>query len=417
MSFRHRKEAALIQGFASFTNPTETGQSQPSVPGPGRLLHRNRVRLPFFANLRARAAAQRWLSADASGSSSARLMVFTITAAYLLIATTNGIDWISREPARKALSIATWELLYNGSACLANIAICLLYAHLRERAHTIWLVVLPPLLCFAGGAAWVTMAHYAIRFVGLPSWLGVPMNWASLLFQGGLASGTMIFLVSCVCFGLDSWRLAVQERGNAREAKALAHQAQLQMLRYQLNPHFLFNALNSIRGLILEDPARSRRMVTELANFLRYSLDGRSGEGTVADELEAIENYLAIQRTRFEQHLDAETQIDPAVLNVSLPSFLIHPLVENAVKYGMRTSDLPLRIRIEITRRDEIVSIRVANTGRLIDTTDSPDGAGIGLKNIHERLALVFPERHSFTIGEMDGWVIADIELRLDAKL
>ncbi len=405
----------MVLGLASFTKPAETGQSPPSVPGPASPLRRDRIWLPFFANP-AHTTIQRWRAADANRSSSARLMVAAIIAAYLVIATANGIDWISREPAGKALSIAAWELFYNGSACLANIAICLLYAHLRDRAHSIWRPVLPVLLCFAGGAAWVAMAHYAIRFAGLPSWLDVPMNRTSLLFQGGVASGTTIFLVSCACFGLDYWRLAVQERENAREAKSLAHQAQLQMLRYQLNPHFLFNTLNSIRGLILEDPNRSRRMVTELAEFLRYSLDGRSGEGTVADELDAIENYLAIQRTRFEQHLDAAMQIDPAVLKVSLPSFLIHPLVENAVKHGMQTSELPLRLRIEITRREDIVLIRVANTGRLSEINETPGRTGIGLKNIHERLALAFPERHHFTIGEKDGWVIAEIELNLGGK-
>ena len=221
MSPRHRKEAALVQGFASFKKPAEAGHLQPPAPAWARLLPRDGFRLPFFASFQPRAANQFWRTAEGGGGS-ARLMVCTIIAAYLVIATTNGMDWISREPARKALSIATWELLYNGSACLANIAVCLLYARVRERAHTIWLIVSPPLLCFAGGAAWITMAHYAIHLDGLPSWLGVPMTWKSLLFQGGLASGTTIFLVSCACFGLDYWRQAVRERENAREAKALA---------------------------------------------------------------------------------------------------------------------------------------------------------------------------------------------------
>ncbi|NIJ50687.1 hypothetical protein FHS84_004084 [Rhizomicrobium electricum] len=341
-----------------------------------------------------------------------RPMIAVIVAAYLLIATSNGIDWVSREPAGKAFYIAAWELLYNGSACLTNIAICLIYARLRERAHPVWLIISPFLLCFFGGAVWVLIAHFAINLVGLPHWIAVPMNWVALVFQGGLASGTTLLLVSCVAFGIDYWRQAGLERENAREAKALAHQAQLRMLRYQLNPHFLFNALNAIRGLVLEDPAKSRRMITELADFLRYSLDGRGGEGTVADEMEAIENYLAIQRTRFEQQLDAQMQIDPAALNVSLPSFLIHPLVENAVKHGMKSDVLPLRLRVEITRHEQTLSIRVSNTGRL-NAPASNEDTGIGLKNIRERLALAFPERHSFRLDEKDGWVTAEIELQL----
>lgn len=343
-----------------------------------------------------------------------RLMITVIAAAYLLIAVSNGIDWISRAPSGQAFDIAAWELLYNGSACITNIAICLIYARLRDKANAFWLFVAPPILCFIGGAIWITIAHFVIQFLGLPRWIGVPMNWISLTFQGGLASGTTLFLVSCVSFGIDYWRQAALERENAREAKSLAHQAQLRMLRYQLNPHFLFNTLNAIRGLILEDPHRSRRMVSELADFLRYSLDGQSDEGTIGDELEAIENYLAIQRTRFEQQLDAETRVDPSALTVPLPSFLIHPLVENAIKHGMKNAAMPLRLRIDITRKNQILTIRVSNSGRLIPVHDhSYEDTGIGLNNIRERLELAFPGRHSFQIDEKDGWVTAEIELQL----
>jgi signal transduction histidine kinase len=343
-----------------------------------------------------------------------RPMIVVIAAAYLLIAVSNGIDWISRAPAEQAFSIAAWELLYNGSACITNIAICLIYARLKDRAHTLWLFVAPPVLCFIGGALWITIAHFAIQLLGLPHWIGVPMNWISLMFQGGLASGTTLFLVSCVSFGLDYWRQAALERENAREAKSLAHQAQLRMLRYQLNPHFLFNTLNAIRGLILEDPQRSRRMISELADFLRYSLDGQGNEGTVGDELEAIENYLAIQRTRFEQNLDAEVLADPSALAVPLPSFLIHPLVENAIKHGMKSYITPLKLRIEITRENLTLKIRVSNSGHLVPKHDhSYQDTGIGLKNITDRLELAFPGRHTFGVSEKDGCVTAEIELQL----
>lgn len=345
-----------------------------------------------------------------------RLMISVIVAAYLLIAVSNGIDWISRAPAAQAFDIAAWELLYNSSACITNITICMIYTRLHGRAPKLWQYLAPPVLCFFGGALWITIAHYAIKLLGLPNWIGVPMSWISLTFQGGLASGTTLFLVSCVSFGLDYWRQAALERENAREAKSLAHQAQLRMLRYQLNPHFLFNTLNAIRGLILEDPHRSRRMVSELADFLRYSLDGPGSEGTVGEELEAIENYLAIQRTRFENHLDAGIHADPSALAIALPSFLIHPLVENAVKHGMKTGVMPLKLRIVITRMDQTLNVRVSNSGQLVPKHDhSYEDTGIGLKNIIERLELAFPARYSFQVEEKDGWVTAEIALQLTA--
>lgn len=360
-----------------------------------------------------RAAKQLWESARLNRSS-LQLTIVVIAAAYLLIAVSNGIDWVSRAPQDQAVDIIAWELLYNTSASITNIAICLIYLKLRDRLHTVGQVIVVPLLCFTGGAVWITIAHFAIMIVGMPLWIGVPFSWVSVLFQGGIASGTTLFLVSCVAFGVDSWRQAALERENAREAKALAHQAQLRMLRYQLNPHFLFNALNAIRGLILEDPQRSRRMVTELSDFLRYSLADRMGEGTVRDELDAIENYLAIQRTRFERQLDAEMQIDPAALAIPLPSFLIHPLVENAVKHGMKAATRPLRLRIEIALRDNVLSITVANTGHLAHgRDDSKENTRIGLKNITDRLELAFPDRHRFHLRQEKEWVIAEIEIRL----
>lgn len=342
-------------------------------------------------------------------------MALAIAGGYVLIATTNGIDWASREPAWKALTIATWEALYNGSACTTNIIICLIYSALRERLRPAWQAISAAVLCFSGGMFWVTLAHASIEFAGLPYWAQVNMGPITLFFQGGLASGTTLFLVSCVYFGLGYWQQAVEEKEKARQATALAHQAQLQMLRYQLNPHFLFNTLNSIRGLIVEDPLRSRKMVTELADFLRYSLDGRGGEGTIADELKAIENYLAIQRIRFDHQLDISTNVDSSALCVRVPSFLIHPLVENAVKYGMKTSRPPLRIQIEVIRQDQSVTIRITNSGQIPKKALNGSDGGIGLKNVAERLKLAFPDRHSFGIEELDGWVRAEIKLNLSS--
>lgn len=343
-------------------------------------------------------------------------MALAIAGGYLLIAFTNGIDWAIREPAYKAFVIARWELLYNGSACIATIAICLAFSRILTYVRGVPLVLAAAALCFSGGVAWVLLAQELIKLAGLPDWAGVKLGWSILFTQGGLASGTTLFLVSSVYFSIEYWRQAAEQKEMARQAMALAHQSQLQMLRYQLNPHFLFNALNSIRGMILEDPRRSRDMVSELADFLRYSLASNRQESTIAGEIEAIENYLAIQRIRFENQLDAVVDVAPAALNVAVPCFLIHPLVENAIKYGMKTSAIPLRVRIKATREADDLEIRVSNTGHLVEpnpvAVDS-DGTQIGLKNVRERLGLAFPGRHTFSIEEDDGWVHAVIRLSL----
>jgi LytS/YehU family sensor histidine kinase len=243
----------------------------------------------------------------------------------------------------------------------------------------------------------------------------------SLLIGGGLMDGITLALFSLLFFAVDHWLQLREQREKAREATALAHQAQLQMLRYQLNPHFLFNALNSIRAMILREPERARQIVTELAEFLRYSLNGRGHESTVGEEMQAIENYLAIQRIRFEEKLAVTVHVDPALNEFVLPCFLVHPLVENAVKHGMETSEPPLRVEIEVAARGPGLRIRVSNTGRLVpaapaESGDARERTGIGLKNVAQRLALAFPGRHTFSVVEREGWVHAEIVLRSAAK-
>ena len=214
-----------------------------------------------------------------------------------------------------------------------------------------------------------------------------------------------------------SWRRELEaEKERALRADALATEARLEMLRYQINPHFLFNALNAVRALIDENPTGARRMVTQLAEFFRFSLvHGEDREASLADELEAIRNYLAIQKTRFDDHLEVAIEVDPSVGDVRLPAFLIHPLVENAVKYGMETSPMPLRIRLAASLSEGRLTVEVANTGRWLDPDrlreGSAEGTGTGLHNIRGRLAMLLPGRHRFDIREQDGWVRAVLDL------
>jgi len=158
---------------------------------------------------------------------------------------------------------------------------------------------------------------------------------------------------SALYFGIKYWRQWQSEHERTLQAEALANHAQLDMLRYQLNPHFLFNALNSIRASIDEDSQRAKRMVTEFSEFLRYSLlNDNSALVDLRQEIEAIKNYLAIEKIRFEDKLDVTFDVEPAAEQCQLPGFLIHPLVENAVKHGMTNNSGPLKICIAARMRE-----------------------------------------------------------------
>jgi LytS/YehU family sensor histidine kinase len=227
---------------------------------------------------------------------------------------------------------------------------------------------------------------------------------------------------SAAVLGIEFWRYSKVQERNAAEARALAREAQLESLSYQLNPHFLFNALNSIRALIQEDQERARDVVTQLSEFLRYTLlRASSDEVPLREEVDVLSRYLRIEQTRFEDKLVTEIDIDPVVQDRSVPAFILHPLVENAVKHGMRTSQSPLRLRIHAADRDGDLRIEVANTGTL-DPKGSgsdlfADGAGIGLRNVKERLARLYPGRHEFRVTQEGEWVRATLRIaRLGAR-
>jgi LytS/YehU family sensor histidine kinase len=221
---------------------------------------------------------------------------------------------------------------------------------------------------------------------------------------------------SALYFGIKYWRQWQSEHERTLQAEALANHAQLDMLRYQLNPHFLFNALNSIRASIDEDSQRAKRMVTEFSEFLRYSLlNDNSALVELREEIEAIKNYLAIEKIRFEDKLDVTFDFEPAAEKCQLPGFLIHPLVENAVKHGMTNNSGPLKICIAARMRDGRLVVEIANTGRL-DLRPQTNGGGthIGLRNVRERLAKLYPDKSSFSLRQDGDWIRATIEMSLD---
>lgn len=210
-------------------------------------------------------------------------------------------------------------------------------------------------------------------------------------------------------------QLELDEKTAARLAE---EKARLEMLRYQLNPHFLYNALGSIRSLVHSRPAEADEMTMQLADFCRMTLTRTDrADATLGDEITMISAYLDMERTRWRERLATRIDVDPALLGAHLPPFVILPLVENAIKYGTRTSEEIVRVEIAV-RRDPhraALEIEVANTGRWIDpaaaSTAHHASTGIGLENLRQRLQRYYPDSHAFTITASDGWV--RVRLRL----
>ena len=202
-------------------------------------------------------------------------------------------------------------------------------------------------------------------------------------------------------FGFWMWFYEMaHQRRRRNELELIARDAQLRALRAQLNPHFLFNSLNSVRSLIAENPQRAASMVTGLSDILRYSLaSDRSDTVPLADELSVIEEYLSVERMRFEERLRVERTIEPRTLTVPVPPMIIQTLVENAVKHGIAASSGGGFVRVDARVRDGLLDVIVSNNGPFKPPVD---GEGYGLQNAIERLRLLYGGRASLMI-EADG--------------
>lgn len=208
------------------------------------------------------------------------------------------------------------------------------------------------------------------------------------------------------------------QKRNALEAKSRANLSQLKLLRYQMNPHFLFNAHNSIRSMILIDKERAWQMITELSEFFRYTLlNFDKVEVSLEEEIKAVDNYLHIEKIRYRDSLEVRFEIDEAARKCSVPAFIFQPLVENAIKYGMNTSPMPLRVVVLISFTDGVLSLDVSNTGALreTETRSKQEAHGTSLVNLRQRLELMFKTQYAFQLYEESGWVHAKIRIDYDA--
>ena len=238
-----------------------------------------------------------------------------------------------------------------------------------------------------------------------PGWQpqGIEFLGAILLDFSVLAAWSGLY------FGINYYLLLSEQSERMVNVAAQANSAQLEMLRYQLNPHFLFNTLNSISTLVLlKQTDRANAMLSRLASFLRYSLVGeREGLATVAQEAEALKLYLDIERTRFESRLRTRFDVAPEVMEARLPSLLLQPIVENAIKYAVTPSEDGADIIVEARRIGDRLVITIADTGPGLGATlasasagDMVTGTQVGLANIRDRLRQTYADDHRLELAE-----------------
>ncbi|HPF01766.1 MAG TPA: histidine kinase [Bacteroidales bacterium] len=236
-------------------------------------------------------------------------------------------------------------------------------------------------------------------------------------FLSGLANYPSL-LNALLAYGLTVyWNTARIEHENALKAEALLKDARWQMLRYQVNPHFLFNSLNSIMALINRDKDLARSMVNELASYFRYTLSWNDlSVISVQEEINAVSHYLEIQKIRFKDKLIYQVEADEMAKNIQIPIFGLQTMVENAVKYGLKTSSGTVKVIISVSKKEDYCEITVSNSGKLwhnsnIDEKSNNSGTGTGLLNLQGRLELLYGGKSHFQIKEENDIVTATIKI------
>jgi signal transduction histidine kinase len=216
------------------------------------------------------------------------------------------------------------------------------------------------------------------------------------------------------------WRDTIRLQSQAAELQAQLAEARLSSLRTQLNPHFLFNTLNTVSALVERDPRGVRRMIARLSELLRATLDGGAEpEIPLQRELDLLQRYLDILQIRFQGRLETSVECDPGLAEAPVPNLILQPLVENAVKHGVGRAEGCGRIEVRARRAggELILSVRDSGAGGSANgggVEPAPPGSGLGLRNTRARLEQLYGARQRFTLEPVpEGGMVATIAVPL----
>jgi len=275
-------------------------------------------------------------------------------------------------------------------------------------------IVAAVLLSVLGGFAY-SLLNYAVFYMIWPMWGVEPLSTISLAVTASMFFWT--FISWCALFFAIRYEEELKEKNlRLMASQALAIDAQNRMLRYQINPHFLFNTLNALSSLILEkENERAERVVLSLSSFLRHTLEKEMPDkGPLSDEIEAQRQYLLIEQARFEDRLNYVENIPAELRDALAPSLILQPLVENAVKYGVARSNATVTIEIKAEAADGRLRLTVADDGGNGAGQPSPK-LGLGLENVRRRLDLIYGKAAELTCGpRAPHGFLASVEIPLE---
>jgi sensor histidine kinase YesM len=269
---------------------------------------------------------------------------------------------------------------------------------LRAVSHN-WLFLFPAL--FAGGLIWSLLSTclFIIIYWGFEGVINKTFSSFAETFQSAWVSNLVVGIVGykiilTTNYAIDYYRQFQSERNRTILLEKQLAQSQLQALKMQLQPHFLFNTLNSISNLTLENPRMAVQMIARLGDFLRLTIDANgTQEVTLEREVEFLKCYLEIEQIRFQDRLKVEINLAPETLDAKVPNLILQPLVENAVKHGISKKITAEKISIKASQIGENLQLKIENDGqKILINGNGLSEKGIGLANTRQRLRQIFQD-------------------------
>lgn len=248
---------------------------------------------------------------------------------------------------------------------------------------------------------WMGLSNLILKAIFVSNTVYLSFLSDTFLWRGII--GCLIYSISVLIFYLIKYYQDMQKRMHRElELQNLLMDTELRMLKSQINPHFIFNSLNSISALTTIKPESAREMVIKLSDFLRYSLGKENSElNTLSQEMDNASLYLEIERVRFGDRLKFEKEIGEGCSEVMVPNLILQPLLENAIKFGVYDNTEDVTIKLECDRTDDAIALSVINT---YDREAVPTkGAGVGLENVKKRLNLVYHGKGQVQVKKSDG--------------